>query len=90
MVRERKVCNNLHRVISEIIIEADLDPSDEVITFSNTGQSAATNWLMLSELAHFETVKRYPGSLVEWNKHGREMENTPSQLATLWVKITGK
>ena len=76
--------------ISKIIAEADLHPSDEAITFCKTGHWAATNWFVLSELEHFRTVKLYPVSMVEWSNHGREMENTPSQLANLWAKVTGK
>ena len=39
--------------ISKVTTEADLDPSIEVITFCNTGHWTATNWFVLSELAHF-------------------------------------
>lgn len=41
-------------------------PDGEVVTYCNTGQQAATNWFVLSELLGRPAVRLYDGSLSEW------------------------
>jgi thiosulfate/3-mercaptopyruvate sulfurtransferase len=48
------------------INEAELDRSARTISFCNTGHWAATDWFVLSEIAGFEDVSMYDGSMAEW------------------------
>lgn len=75
------VIDTMH--ILKVVKEAYFDPTVEVITFCNTGHWATINWFVLSELAHFETVKLYTGSMFDWSHHWHHMENTPSLLENL-------
>jgi thiosulfate/3-mercaptopyruvate sulfurtransferase len=43
-------------------------PAGEVISFCNTGQAAATNWFVLSELLGRTDVRLYDGSMSEWTQ----------------------
>lgn len=47
---------------------AELDPTARTISFCNTGHWAATDWFVLSELAGFEEVALYDGSMSEWSQ----------------------
>jgi thiosulfate/3-mercaptopyruvate sulfurtransferase len=55
-------------VISSKVNQAELDPSARTIAFCNTGHWAATDWFVLSELAGFEEVALYDGSMAEWSQ----------------------
>lgn len=56
---------------------------ETVVSFCNTGHWAATNWFALSELAGYEDVKLYPGSMVEYAATDGEMANAPGLLDNL-------
>ena len=56
---------------------AELDPSQRTISFCNTGHWAATDWFVLSELAGFEEVALYDGSMAEWSQDS----SRPMQVA---------
>lgn len=47
---------------------AELDPAARTIAFCNTGHWAATDWFVLSELAGFQEVALYDGSMSEWSQ----------------------
>ncbi|MEA1080086.1 sulfurtransferase [Marinobacter qingdaonensis] len=47
---------------------AKLDPAARTISFCNTGHWAATDWFVLSELAGFQEVALYDGSMSEWSQ----------------------
>jgi thiosulfate/3-mercaptopyruvate sulfurtransferase len=53
-------------------------PRQEVISFCNTGQAAATNWFVLSELLGRPDVRLYDGSMSEWTQDdSRPVETGP-------------
>jgi thiosulfate/3-mercaptopyruvate sulfurtransferase len=53
-------------------------PNGEVISFCNTGQAAATNWFVLTELLGRKDVRLYDGSMSEWTEaEGRPVETGP-------------
>ncbi|HET8850113.1 MAG TPA: rhodanese-like domain-containing protein [Marinobacter sp.] len=54
--------------ISDQVNRAELDPSERTIAFCNTGHWAATDWFVLSELAGFDEVAMYDGSMAEWSQ----------------------
>nr|WP_300308411.1 sulfurtransferase [Halomonas sp.] len=47
---------------------AGLDPSQPTVSFCNTGHWASTDWFVLSEIAGFDNVALYDGSMVEWTQ----------------------
>lgn len=53
--------------ITERVNQAELNPGTRTIAFCNTGHWAATDWFVLSELAGFEEVALYDGSMAEWS-----------------------
>jgi thiosulfate/3-mercaptopyruvate sulfurtransferase len=55
-------------VITEKVNLAELDPKARTIAFCNTGHWAATDWFVLSELAGFDEVAMYDGSMAEWSQ----------------------
>lgn len=55
-------------VITEKVNKAKLDPEARTIAFCNTGHWAATDWFVLSELAGFDEVALYDGSMAEWSQ----------------------
>ena len=67
----------------------DLEAGQEIVSFCNTGHVAATNWFALSEMAGFENVKLYPGSMVEYSNLDLPMENTPGVLKNLLNNLSG-
>lgn len=55
-------------------------PEGEVISFCNTGQAAATNWFVLSELLGRKAVRLYDGSMSEWTQdESRPVETGPAR-----------
>lgn len=54
--------------ITAQVNQAELAPSTRTIAFCNTGHWAATDWFVLSELAGFEEVALYDGSMAEWSQ----------------------
>jgi thiosulfate/3-mercaptopyruvate sulfurtransferase len=50
------------------LLPAGLTEANEVVSYCNTGHWAAVNWFALSEIAGFETIKLYDGSMVEWTR----------------------
>ena len=54
-------------LVSGQVNRAELDTSARTIAFCNTGHWAATDWFVLSELAGFEEVALYDGSMAEWS-----------------------
>jgi thiosulfate/3-mercaptopyruvate sulfurtransferase len=55
-------------------------PSEPVISFCNTGQAAATNWFVLSELLGRPDVRLYDGSMSEWTQdEARLVETGPAK-----------
>lgn len=63
--------------VSERVNTAELDPDARTIAFCNTGHWAATDWFVLSELAGFEEVAMYDGSMAEWSQDS----DRPMQVA---------
>jgi len=53
--------------ITERVNRAELDAGTRTIAFCNTGHWAATDWFVLSELAGFEEVALYDGSMAQWS-----------------------
>lgn len=60
-----------------------IDTGETVVSFCNTGHWAATNWFALSELAGYDDVKLYPGSMVEYAATDGEMANVPGLFDNL-------
>ena len=56
---------------------AELNADTRTIAFCNTGHWAATDWFVLSELAGFEEVALYDGSMAQWSSDS----NRPLQVA---------
>lgn len=54
--------------ITAQVNQAELNPGIRTIAFCNTGHWAATDWFVLSELAGFEEVALYDGSMAEWSQ----------------------
>lgn len=50
------------------INEAELNRNARTIAFCNTGHWAATDWFVLSEVAGFEQVSLYDGSMAQWSQ----------------------
>ena len=48
--------------------ENELQDGAPIISFCNTGHWAATDWFVLSELAGFDEVALYDGSMAEWSQ----------------------
>ncbi|WP_417543443.1 sulfurtransferase [Marinobacter sp.] len=63
--------------ITARINQAELNAGTRTIAFCNTGHWAATDWFVLSELAGFEEVALYDGSMAEWSQDS----NRPLQVA---------
>jgi thiosulfate/3-mercaptopyruvate sulfurtransferase len=54
-------------------------PDGEVISYCNTGQAAATDWFVLSELLKRPNVTLYDGSMSEWaGDPARPVETGPA------------
>ncbi|GHD53933.1 MULTISPECIES: sulfurtransferase [Halomonadaceae] len=64
------------------INEADLDSRERTIAFCNTGHWAATDWFVLSEVAGFENIAMYDGSMAAWTIS----DSRPVQLAREGIK----
>lgn len=57
-------------------------PDRDTIAFCNTGQQAATNWFVLSEVLGRRNVRLYDGSMSEWTADpGRPVETGPAKGA---------
>jgi thiosulfate/3-mercaptopyruvate sulfurtransferase len=54
--------------LARLIADAGINDSDgkAVVTFCNTGHWASTTWFALSEVAGYENVAMYDGSMVGW------------------------
>jgi thiosulfate/3-mercaptopyruvate sulfurtransferase len=54
--------------LQQLIAEVGLDNGERraVTTFCNTGHWASTTWFALSEVAGYDNVAMYDGSMVEW------------------------
>lgn len=65
--------------LEELIADAGLDAGGEraVVTFCNTAHWASTTWFALSEVAGYENVAMYDGSMVEWTAD----ESRPVEVA---------
>ncbi|CBV42617.1 rhodanese domain protein [Halomonas elongata DSM 2581] len=55
-------------VIQSRIREAGLQGDRPTVSFCNTGHWAATDWFVLSEIAGFDDVSLYDGSMAEWTQ----------------------
>jgi thiosulfate/3-mercaptopyruvate sulfurtransferase len=75
--------NDIKRVAQQVGVHTD----QPTISFCNTGQWAATNWFVLSELLGHENVKLYPESVVDWSNAGLAMDNVPSRLQQFWMQL---
>jgi thiosulfate/3-mercaptopyruvate sulfurtransferase len=64
------------------INEAQLDSSERTIAFCNTGHWAATDWFVLSEVAGFDNIAMYDGSMAAWTIS----DSRPVQLAREGIK----
>ena len=54
--------------VTSRIQAAELDASAKTVAFCNTGHWAATDWFVLSEIAGFDNVALYDGSMAEWTQ----------------------
>ncbi len=54
--------------LTDRINEAELNRDADTIAFCNTGHWAATDWFVLSEVAGFDRVALYDGSMAEWSQ----------------------
>ncbi|GAA0566532.1 sulfurtransferase [Halomonas salifodinae] len=72
--------------LSERIDAAGLDRGARTIAFCNTGHWAATDWFVLSEVAGFEEVALYDGSMAEWTLD----EARPVQLIREGLRRVGE
>ncbi|MGM0521777.1 MAG: sulfurtransferase [Pseudomonadota bacterium] len=61
---------------------AELDSNERTIAFCNTGHWAATDWFVLSEVAGFDNIAMYDGSMAAWTLS----DSRPVQLAREGVK----
>jgi thiosulfate/3-mercaptopyruvate sulfurtransferase len=43
-------------------------PANSIISYCNTGHTAALNWFVLSEILGREEVRLYDGSMTEWTQ----------------------
>ncbi|WP_226623424.1 sulfurtransferase [Alloyangia pacifica] len=75
--------------VQELKASLGIADGEEVVSFCNTGHWAATNWFALSEMAGIESVKLYPGSMVEYSQTGRDMQNAPGLFKNLLNQVTG-
>ncbi|MCL7930649.1 sulfurtransferase [Halomonas llamarensis] len=64
------------------INSAELDSSERTIAFCNTGHWAATDWFVLSEVANFDNISMYDGSMAAWTIS----DSRPVQLAREGIK----
>lgn len=64
-------------VLGSRINEAELDGEAPTVAFCNTGHWAAIDWFVLSEVAGFDNVSLYDGSMAEWTRG----ENLPLAFA---------
>lgn len=56
---------------------AELDSNERTVAFCNTGHWAATDWFVLSEVAGFDNIAMYDGSMAAWTIS----DSRPVQLA---------
>ena len=66
-----------------------VEDGEEIVSFCNTGHWAATNWFALSEVAGFDDVKLYPGSMVEYSNAGHEMASVPGLVDNFINRLKG-
>ena len=65
-------------------------PTQETISFCNTGHWAATDWFALSEVVGIKNVRLYPASLAEWTHDSAlPMQNVPSRGEQILMKLKG-
>ncbi|UYV20076.1 sulfurtransferase [Halomonas qaidamensis] len=64
------------------INDADLDSRERTIAFCNTGHWAATDWFVLSEVAGFDNIAMYDGSMAAWTIS----DSRPVQFAREGIK----
>jgi thiosulfate/3-mercaptopyruvate sulfurtransferase len=64
------------------INNAELDSSERTIAFCNTGHWAATDWFVLSEVAGFDNISMYDGSMAAWTIS----DSRPVQFALEGIK----
>lgn len=65
--------------LAVLLRETGIDnPSGEVVTFCNIGHLSAAVWFALHEIAGFESVRLYDGSMAEWTSSpGRPVMASP-------------
>ncbi|PWG65759.1 sulfurtransferase [Spiribacter halobius] len=63
--------------VFELVEVAGIRTDERIVTFCNTGHWAATAWFALSEVAGYEDVAMYDGSMTEWTQD----ESRPLALA---------
>ncbi|MCC5857670.1 MAG: sulfurtransferase [Ectothiorhodospiraceae bacterium] len=61
--------------IRALMDDAGVDRNRQAISFCNTGHWAALGWFAMSEIAGYENLSMYDGSMVEWTQD----ENRPLQ-----------
>lgn len=54
--------------VLELVDVAGIRTDERILTFCNTGHWAATAWFALSEVAGYEDVAMYDGSMTEWTQ----------------------
>lgn len=63
--------------VSARLQAAELSGDTPMVSFCNTGHWAATDWFVLSQIAGFDDVALYDGSMAEWSQD----ESRPIQVA---------
>ena len=48
------------------LVEQELSPSDDVVTYCRIGERSSHTWFVLTHLLGFEKVRNYDGSWTEW------------------------
>lgn len=66
--------------IKHIINSMGIDSTSAIVTYCHSGVRSAFTYFVLSELLHFENVRNYDGSWVEWTYHQQPIEKDSSTL----------
>lgn len=70
--------------VNELIRTAGIRSDEPAVSFCNTGHWAATAWFALSEIAGFDNVAMYDGSMTEWSQDdAREIVRGQQALSEL-------
>jgi len=60
--------------LAKVAEAVGLSPDRTVATYCNTAHVSSITWFVLSELAGYDDVRLYDGSMVAWSRHGLPVE----------------